>query len=380
VLPSESRISRPERRARRRNDLTAVERLEERTLLSFSNLGYSLPDLTITGLAGPRAAWGGMLNVSVYLQNIGASSTTEPLSQAAPTDTLAASSPYSSVSKSDAPASTVQVIISPTAKSLRGAITLGTFEVPASGANLNQNSVTLPEAEDELPLPAQPPPGFKGAGGKFYVWFYANSTSNVLEVTHTNNLSKPVPVQIASQPAAQLRAIALEVPAKLQPGDTIHPIGVVENFGTKDSGPVTVELVESATRQFNPLAVNVVVGTATIDVPAASSVPTGGNYKTFAQGIVNPPANVVSFAFTSPRSDGNYTLSTPPPGKYYLGIVVDPTGSIKQLSLPKNALQAVHVVGPPEKELPPAFGIVSAPNNAAFPNPPTGELIGNVLQ
>ena len=103
MLPRESRIQRLNRRARRRTDLTALEVLEERTLLSFSNLGYSLPDLRISGEAGPRAAWGGTIVVSAYLQNIGASTTTEPMSQAGATDTTATGSLYSSASASDAP-------------------------------------------------------------------------------------------------------------------------------------------------------------------------------------------------------------------------------------------------------------------------------------
>ncbi len=86
MLPRESRNSRGQRRARRQTDVSALESLEKRTLLSFSTLGYSLPDLTITGEAGPRASWGGTIDVSVYLDNIGASSTTEPMSQLPPTE------------------------------------------------------------------------------------------------------------------------------------------------------------------------------------------------------------------------------------------------------------------------------------------------------
>ena len=67
MLPRESRNPRGQRRARRQTDVSALESLEKRTLLSFSTLGYSLPDLTITGEAGPRAAWGGTIDVSVYL-------------------------------------------------------------------------------------------------------------------------------------------------------------------------------------------------------------------------------------------------------------------------------------------------------------------------
>jgi len=340
-------------------------------VLSFSNLGFSLPDLTISGEAGPRAAWGGTLDVSVYLQNIGASTTTEPFSQAAPTDTLAPSSPYSSVSQADAPDSTIKVFISPTPRSLQGAVTLGTFEAPP----LSQNN--LEQLTASFTLPSRPG-GFKGAGGKFYVWFLANSANQFPEATHVNSLSKPFAVQITGQPLPELRAIGLAVPAKMQPDDTIDPVAVIENLGTAESGPVTVELVESATRIFNPLAVNVVVGTATIDnIPAVSETPTKGNYKTFAEQIVTPPDNVVSIHFTQPNSNGLYTLSTPPPGKYYLGVLVDPDGLIKQLSLPKNALQAIHVVGPPIKHLPPA-GVVSSANTGQFPSAAGGESVGVV--
>src|SRR5580658_2015565 len=105
VLPRESRHVRQERRNRRRTDLAALERLESRELMAFSSLGFSLPQLVVTGTAGPRASWGGTLNVSVYLQNIGASTTTEPTAQA-PGDT----------SQADAGDSTIAVVLTPHAK------------------------------------------------------------------------------------------------------------------------------------------------------------------------------------------------------------------------------------------------------------------------
>ena len=58
MLPRESRSPRRQRRVRRQADVSAVESLEKRTVLSFSTLGYSLPDLTISGEAGPRGALG----------------------------------------------------------------------------------------------------------------------------------------------------------------------------------------------------------------------------------------------------------------------------------------------------------------------------------
>jgi hypothetical protein len=362
VLPRETRYPRQERRARRQTGLTVVEQLEERTLLSFSNLGYSLPDLTISGEAGPRAAWGGTLDVSVSLQNIGASSTTEPMSQAAPTDTLAPNSPYSSVSQADAPDSTVEVFLTPTPRNFAGVIKLGSFAAPP----LNQNN--LEQLTESFTLPARPS-GFAGPGGKFYVWFLANSQNQLNEVTHVNNLSKPVAVQVASQPLPELRAIGLAVPATMQPGDTIDPVAVVENLGTADSGPVTVALVESVNKEFT-LGSTIVAEETVPNIAAVSETPTKGNYKKFARQLVTPPNNVVSIDF------GLQTLSTTP-NKFYLGVVVDPDGLVKQLSLPKNPFQVIHVVGPPIKGFPAAEFIgTPTPNTELFPNAAGSQFVG----
>ena len=73
-----------------------------------------------------------------------------------------------------------------TPKSPKGAVKLGTIEAPPIG----QNSVE--QLADSFTLPARPS-GFPGGGGKFYVWFVANSSNSVLEVTKANNISKPVP-------------------------------------------------------------------------------------------------------------------------------------------------------------------------------------------
>ena len=112
MLPRKSRRVRPVRPVRRRTDLASTADLEQRTLMAFSTLGFSLPDLTISGQAGPRASWGGVLDVSVNLQNIGASTITEPLSQLPPTQAPTAGSPYGSTSTADAPESVVAVLVS----------------------------------------------------------------------------------------------------------------------------------------------------------------------------------------------------------------------------------------------------------------------------
>ena len=56
----------------------AIEALEGRQLLSYSPFG-SLPDLSVTAQAGAIAAYGGPITVTLDVQNLGASSTVEPL-------------------------------------------------------------------------------------------------------------------------------------------------------------------------------------------------------------------------------------------------------------------------------------------------------------
>jgi hypothetical protein len=352
------------KRAARRADLGSLVQLESRELLSFSPLGFSLPDLTITGQAGPRAAWGGTLAVSAILQNIGASTITEPLSQLPTTSAPTQGSPYGSTSTADVPDTTVGVFLSKSAHSARGAIKLGTIEAPP----ISQNSVE--QLADSFTLPARPA-GFPGAGGKFYVWFVADLSNNVLEVSKANNISRPVAVRVTSQPLPELRTIALAVPSKLSPGDTITPMIQIENLGTADpnlQGPVTVDLVASVTRSFT-LGSSIIASYTLTSVPPVSGTPTSGNYKTFAKMIINQPQNTFSIsgaAVTLPVS----------PATYFIGVVIDPLGKINQLSLPANSLEQIHVVGPKTKFLPPA-GVVSSANTGQFPNPPSGELIGN---
>ena len=115
---SDSRKMRPERRARRRTSLAAPERLESRDLMATSPLGFSLPDLSITGSAGSVAAWGGTLGIVATVINQGSSTITNPIAQAPGASTTA-----------DAPSSTVAVVITPH-KSMAHGVTIGTFQAP----------------------------------------------------------------------------------------------------------------------------------------------------------------------------------------------------------------------------------------------------------
>jgi hypothetical protein len=340
---------RPERRARRRTSLAAPERLESRDLMASSPLGFSLPDLAITGSAGSVAAWGGTLAIGATIINQGSSTITNPIAQA-PGDATTA----------DAPGSTVAVVITPH-KSMAHALTIGTFQSPP----LSQNSIE--QLTDSFKLPSRPP-GFHSAGGTFYVRLIVNSTSAVLEADRSNNVSAPIPVHLIGAALPELRTASLSVPPTMQPGDTIQPMISVTNLGTAaTSGPVQVALVASTTKNFTIGSSIVALYDITSSIPSASDVPTGGSFAAFSQ-TASPPNNVVTF--TGP----SVTLPTSP-RKYYLGVVIDPYGKIQQLSTPADLLSEIQVVGPPIPHLPPA-GVVSTPNTNPFPLPASGVFIG----
>jgi hypothetical protein len=331
----DSRHVRLERRARRRTNLADLERLEARDLMAFSSLGFSLPDLTISGVAGSPAAWGGTLGLTATVDNIGSSSITNPIAQAP-----------GNLSTADAPESRVAVLITPHRNSLNGAIQVGTFEAPA----LSQNS--LEQITASVTLPSRPA-GFARPGGRFFVRLVANSDGSVYELNQNNNLSRPIPVRVVSTALPELRAVALGVPATMQPGDTIVPQITIANFGSAPSGtPVQVALVASTSKSFTVGSSIIALYDIETSIPGAYQ--TGDNTLTFTGPAVTLPTS---------------------PSTYFIGVVVDPNGQINQLSTPTNVFEQIHVVGPANSGLPPA-GVVSSANDEPFPLPPTGTFIG----
>lgn len=374
MLPRVSQLTRRKERAIRRMNWTALERLEGRQLLAFSNLGFSLPDLIITGEAGPKAAWGGTISVSGFLQNIGASTIPEPTEQAPPSQLNPPGTGLNSTDSStaDAQDTTIAIYITPHRNSMRGAILLATTEAPP----VSQNSVFSFETAP-ITLPSRPK-GFAGPRGTFYIRLMANSAGTALEANPENNLSTAIPVKVVREALPELRAVAINLPPVMQPGDTISPTIQIENFGTAGTisqGTVEVALVASTTPSFT-------VGSSILyppeeidyDIPALSNTPTSGNPATFGEENLVPPSNIVTFTIppvTLPSS----------PSFYYLGVVVDPFGTLTQLSVPKNALELIHTVGPPIPHLPAASsaGQVVTPLTGQFPIPADGELVGNVV-
>ena len=376
MLPWETLRARDDRRARRRTDLASLEQLEGRQLLSYSSLGYSLPDLKISGLAGPVASWGSTYQVTVVLQNTGASTIIEPLSLVPASEVTVVNDslvpPYYVPSSADAAASQVGIYLAPRPHSLAGAIEVGT----ATAQALSQNDIERFNVSLTLP---QQPAGFRAAG-VYYIRLVANQTQSVLESSFSNNVSAPIPVRFISQALPQLQATALDLPDALQPGDTVVPTFQITNLGTANTDTqVQVALVASVTPDFN-LGSSIVALYTLPAIPGQSSAPVKNSARHHARlyGSTIYNNNVTSAQNVETFTGAAVTLPTSP-STYYLGLVIDPNNTIKQLSLPANRLELIRTVGPATSGLPPA-GVVSTPLSPVpqFPNPPDGVLIGNV--
>jgi hypothetical protein len=380
VLPWETLRARDNRRARRRTDLAALEQLEERQVLSYSSLGYSLPDLQVSGQAAPVAAWGSAYQLTVVYQNTGASTIDEPLSLVPPLQVAVGPDgstvpPYYVPSSADAAASQVGIYLAPRPHTLAGAIEIGTATAPTTSQN------DIERFNVSLTLPQQPA-GFRAAG-VYYIRLVANQTHSVLESNFYNNVSAPLPVRFISESLPQLQATALDVPDTMQAGDTIAPTFQITNLGTANTdlqGPVQVALVASVTPDFSLGSSIVGLYTLPAGIPGQSEAPVRNSARHHARlygsnlntNNVTPGNNVETFtgaAVTLPTS----------PSTYFLGVVIDPYNTIKQLSLPANRLELIHTVGPATSGLPPA-GVVSTPPSPVpqFPNPPDGVTIGLV--
>jgi hypothetical protein len=352
VLPWESRRTRRSGRDRRHPDQTVLECLEGRELLAYTPLGFSLPDLTVSGYAAPAASWNGTLAVTVTVQNLGASTLDEPLALAP-----------GSTSTADAPATTVEVFASKRTTPGAKETPIGSINIPSVPQN---SDVTITQ---NLTMPARPP-GFPGNGGTVYVSFVVNPPHNVSESDYTNNASGPKPVLIAA-PFPKLEAIGLDVPQVMQPGDTIAPNIQVANLGPADTlpqGPVAVALVASTTPTFNRGS-SIVATYSVPNIPGIQNVPERSPSIT-ARATLSPLDNVVTIM-------GQPVTLAIRPKKYFLGVVVDPSNTIKQLPQIGNvkgvgrSFSLSHKVGPPIRNLPPAGVVVpgGGANNPLFPNP-----------
>jgi hypothetical protein len=330
--------------------------LETRDLMAFTSLGFSLPNLIVSGQVSQTAAWKGPLGITATVQNIGTSTTTEPISQA-PGDT----------SSADAPSSTVTVFLTQHKHSNAGAVDIGTLTIPA----LAQNS--LEQVSGTLTLPSIPA-GFNASKGHYFIRLVANGTSTVAEGNVKMNVSKPIPVTIIGTALPEVVSPALYVPPTMQPGDTIAPVIDLANIGTADTstqGTLQVALVASTTPDFN-LGSSIIQLFKIPNIPVSTAAGTTSSVLTNATGV--EIGTLTTGGNTAVITASPVTLPASPNG-YYIGVVVDPYGVFDELSEPSNLLEVIHVVGPAINGLPPA-GLVSAPLTYAFPNSASGSIVG----
>ena len=332
----------------------------------FSPLGFSLPDLTITGQAGPRAAWGGTLVVSAILQNIGASTITEPLSQLPTTQARTPGSPYGSTSTADVTGHDGGVLMSEEREVGEGRGQDWNDRGSADFAEQRGTARRLVHACRRVPR------DFREAAARSIVWFVADSSNNVLEVTKANNISKPVAVRVTSQPLPELRAVALALAVETVAGRHGRPDDPDRELGHGQSRTCKGRSRSTwwrRSRRASRWGARSSRRTRSTRIPGSfSSTDLGQLQDVWQRLIINEPQNVVTIsgaAVTLPVS----------PAKYFVGVVIDPNGTINQLSLPTNNFEQIRVVGPKTKFLPPA-GVVSSANTGQFPNPPSGQLIG----
>ena len=363
MLPWESRSARQQPRARSRKLTTDLEALEGRQLLANTALGYSLPDLRVSGTAGTVASWGGSLGVTVTVQNLGASTMLDPLALAPGSESTA-----------DAPSTQVTVYISPRRNSLVGAYKLGSIAAPA----LAQND--LEEVSSSFTLPSRPA-GFPKGGGKFYVSFLINPKNSILESNSRNNLSSAVPVRVVNNYLPLLDATELDVPDTMQPGDTIKPTFKIANLGTAPTrlqGKVQVALVASVDKEFT--VGSSIVGIYDIDnIASLSNTPIRSYFRSGRVNARNASLNNLTNNNNVVTISGDPVTLPVSPKTYYLGIVIDPYNKLNQLPHSGNRFQLIRTVGPGTGGgLPPA-GTVTAGggvDNAAFPSLPSGGSIG----
>jgi hypothetical protein len=334
-----------------------AERLENRTVLSYSPIG-SLPDLTGVASVPPVAAYGGEITVQVDVSNIGASSLVEPLALVP-----------GATSSADAPASQIGVYLSRNARRFDPTRSFKLGEIDVS--SIRQNS-TL-NITSTLLMPATRPTGLPGNGGRVFVWFRLDEGREVREIDRTNNVIRGgQPVQLAAA-LPELAVVAFEAPPVLSPGDVIDPSFKIANFGTVDTSPqgtLLVQLVASTDPFFGPT--DIVLASYNItNVPPLANAPARGT-TVLGDVTLDNPTNVITVG-------GQLATLPSEPGSYFIGLIVDPLNTIRQISEitdgPNAALEGLRVVGPPIHGLEPASttGTAAPPLNV-FPTPAFGLL------
>jgi hypothetical protein len=322
VPPMDSRKQRRSGRARGGLVIAPLEALERREVLSYSALGYSLPDLTVTAFSAPVTAWGGTLSVSALVTNLGASTIAEPFHLA-----------EGAQGTSDAAPTFVNVYASTQPKGKGAEILLGSIAVPA----IQQNDTV--NVTGTFTLPAEPRAFVPHS--HIFLTYVVNPANPILENVYNNDafFSKQAVQVLPALPNIQV--VGFETPTPLVPGDTFTPAIRLANLGTADvsaQGPLTVELVASENMTFGPGDITLATYTVDSVPPLAQAPSTNPNV-----GDLNliPGTNIVTL--------DSKTITLPSmPNNYFLGVKVDPFSAIKEVGKhPTITFDAIVKVGPP---------------------------------
>ncbi len=343
--------------------------------MAYTSLGFSLPDLTVSGESAPTTQWGGTLTLDVTLRNLGASTIVEPTSLVPATQLTAGpdgtiSPPYYTPSQADAPATKFDVILVPPGRRPGNGVVIGSLDVPA----ISQNNMERYQATVTLP---DRPAGFPNRG-PFQIRLVANVGNQLLESRYRNNASPPLLVRLTPAPATPaLRAVSFDAPdAGLVPGDVIKPRIQIANIGGATlTQPVEVAVVASTSPDFNLGSSIVSLYTIEGGIGGVNSTPLpnitrhrGNRLRPASlQNIVTPQNNVVTI-------DGDYATLPVSPSTYYIGIVIDPFNKLNLPNQPANRLELVKVVSTANGGVP--GGIVGGSGVGDFENTPDGLPIG----
>jgi len=337
----------PRRTRRFRPDGLGPETLENREVLAYSAMGFSLPDLSVANNASPVASWGQPLSVQVLAFNRGASSLPElPQWPLAP-------------SMADA-VTEVDVYLARG----RNRVLIDTIDMGRIRQNSVENGVI------NIDLPDTPPAGFPAAGGQFRMIFVPRVTNQIrLPMASPNGGSWSMPVNI--QPSLpQLQFVRDNSPNVIVPGQVFTPEIVIANNGAANidtQGPLTVALVASNDPYSSPD--DVILDEIVIDsLQGLNQRPIRGGMR----GLQGSRRGNLPLAANETSAFGA-KITFPVDGPYYIGYVIDPYRTITQISdqagVERSALlnglkyvDEVHGFADP--------GNVTNSDAAAFPNVP----------
>jgi hypothetical protein len=341
--------------------------------MAYTSLGFSLPDLAVSGQAAPVTQWGGTLTIEVTLQNLGASTITEPTSLPPPFQVGVGpdgtvSPPYYTPSQADAAGASIGVFLIPRGRGPASGVKIGDIDPPA----LSQNS--LQQFQATLTLPDRPA-GFPGRG-PYTIRLVANDDRSVLESNYRNNVSPAIPVTLTPRPATPtLRVTSFDLPDRgLVPGDVIAPRIQIANIGAAAlTSDVEVAVVASTSRDFTLGSSIVSLYTIPGGIGGMNSTPLpnasrhGRLPRDPRHNIITPNNNVATI------DGGLATLPLTPP-TYFLGVVIDPYNKLNLPNQPANRLEMIKVVSAVGGE--PATGVVGGALTEPFQNPPDGVPLG----